>query len=225
VEAGAVEVSILTDPDRRLLIEAGRGVLVQPGQDFHLLGLAPGVPGKWDGDRNEAADHGHHEPPVGPAAAAGPHGADGHPGAFPVSPAKAPAPHATDGGAPGGAGANVPGAPGRYVAALADVAQLPFLFRFNAYPEAHLDSLENPAYATGFQQGEGRVFVLPSWRGASNGSPGTYSTSPQVSMFSPIGGSNFSLGGSFSASRVGNLSPAQPDFGAGAAGGTFYSPA
>ena len=26
---------------------------------------------------------------------------------------------------------------------LADIAQVPFLFRFNAFPEAHLDSLEN----------------------------------------------------------------------------------
>src|SRR6185312_15323700 len=35
---GAVEVVSLSNPDRRVLIEAGRGVLVQGGQDFHLIG-------------------------------------------------------------------------------------------------------------------------------------------------------------------------------------------
>ena len=45
------------------------------------------------------------------------------------------------------------------------VQQAPFLFRFNAYPEAHLDSLENPAYAAGFEHGEGRVFLLPTFSG------------------------------------------------------------
>ena len=34
VYEGAVEVASLTNPDRRVLIEAGRGVLVQGGQDF-----------------------------------------------------------------------------------------------------------------------------------------------------------------------------------------------
>ena len=50
---GAVEVASLTDPDRRVLIEAGRGVLVQGGQDFHLIGAIPAQPGNRDaGDRN-----------------------------------------------------------------------------------------------------------------------------------------------------------------------------
>ena len=42
---GAVEVVSLTDPDRKVLIEAGRGVLVQAGQDFHLIGATPAQPG------------------------------------------------------------------------------------------------------------------------------------------------------------------------------------
>ncbi len=41
VYEGAVEVASLADPDRRVLIEAGRGVLVQGGQDFHLIGAHP----------------------------------------------------------------------------------------------------------------------------------------------------------------------------------------
>jgi hypothetical protein len=53
VYEGAVEVASLTNPDRRVLIEAGRGVLVQGGQDFHLIGAAPPQPGNRDaGDRN-----------------------------------------------------------------------------------------------------------------------------------------------------------------------------
>ena len=56
---GAVEVASLANPDRRVLIEAGRGVLVQRGQDFHLLGAAP-APGGNRGDppeRNQAANN------------------------------------------------------------------------------------------------------------------------------------------------------------------------
>jgi ferric-dicitrate binding protein FerR (iron transport regulator) len=37
VYEGAVEVASLSDPTRKMLIEAGRSVLVQAGQDFHLL--------------------------------------------------------------------------------------------------------------------------------------------------------------------------------------------
>jgi hypothetical protein len=90
------------------------------------------------------------------------------------------------------------------------------LFRFNAFSEAHLDSLENPAYATQFQAPEARVFVLPTLGGGSTpgGSqttfspsgtlPGNYSVTPQISVFSPIGHSNFFGGGSFSGTRVSN---------------------
>ena len=100
---------------------------------------------------------------------------------------------------------------------------MPFLFRFNAFPEAHLDSLENPAYATEFRSAEGRVFILPTFRGARTlqeyqsafgpgGSlPSDYSISPQVSYFAPAGG--FTFGGSASVSRVGNTTlTATPDY-------------
>ena len=88
----------------------------------------------------------------------------------------------------------------RYLAGLADIGQVPFLFRFNAFPEAHLDSLENPAYATEFRSAEGRVFVLPTFRGGQTlqeyqsafgpgGSlPSDYSISPQISYFTPADG-------------------------------------
>jgi len=73
VYEGAVEVASLTDPDRRVLIEAGRGVLVQGGQDFHLIGAIPPQPGNRDaGDRNAPPER---AKPVQLANARGP---DGH---------------------------------------------------------------------------------------------------------------------------------------------------
>ena len=223
VYEGAVEVASLTDPDRRVLIEAGRGVLVQGGQDFHLIGAAaPPQPGNRDaGDRNGPPDR---AKPVILANARGPEArSDGYQpmgGAAPPAPPQGPVPQA------------VPGTPphsdhdrddtpracastyDRYLAGLADIAQVPFLFRFNAFPENHLDSLENPAYATEFRSAEGRLFVLPTFRGARTlqeyqsafgpgGSlPSDYSISPQVSYFAPAGA--FTFGGSASISRVGN---------------------
>ncbi|HMC62804.1 MAG TPA: FecR family protein, partial [Candidatus Solibacter sp.] len=233
VYEGAVEVTSLSDPSRRVLIEAGRGVMVRPGQDFHLLASAPGGPGNRDaGDRNQAADRDHMvAPPAAQNGALAAHSADNHAGAGPPpptgpsqtpvpAPPQAPAAHDREESSPRATASTYD----RYVAGLADVQQVPFLFRFNAYPEAHLDSLENPAYATGFQQGEGRVFLLPTLSGVRGlqeyqsafgpgGSlPGNYSISPQLSMFSPIG-AGFTLGGSASASRVGDTSlSSQPDF-------------
>jgi hypothetical protein len=53
----------------------------------------------------------------------------------------------------------------QYIDGLSDIGQMPFLLRYNAFPQAHLDSLENPAYATGFKSAEGRVVFLPSLKG------------------------------------------------------------
>ena len=217
VYEGIVEVTSLSDPNRRVLIEAGRGVLVRPGQDFHLLGTAPGVPGNRDlADHNDAGDHDHQG---GAIAAKGPGGAPPPPAGQGQPPVQAQS-HDHDEASPRATASTYD----RYVAGLADVQQLPFLFRFNAYPEGHLDSLENPAYATGFQQGEGRVFLLPTFSGVRGlqeyqsafgpgGSlPGNYSVSPQISMFTPLGAGGFTLGGSVSASRVGDASlSSQPD--------------
>ena len=101
---------------------------------------------------------------------------------------------------------------------------MPFLFRFNAFPEAHLDSLENPAYATQFDSAEARLVVLPTFGGGPDlddnhaglgpgaNLPGDYSVSPQLSIFAPVGRSNFFVGGSVSGSRIRNNSAiASPD--------------
>ena len=78
VYEGAVEVSSLTDPARRVLIEAGRGVLVQGGQDFHLIAAAQvGQPG--DAMRAIAAAQADRN--RGASGAAGQRRANGQPGA------------------------------------------------------------------------------------------------------------------------------------------------
>ena len=208
VYEGAVEVTSLTDPGRRTLIDAGRGVLVRPGQDFRFLVPPPSRPGDF-GDRNDAGDREHRQQPMANA----------------VPPLAQPVPHAEDHRsqqASHGERDDDPSPRGsastydRYIASLSDIAQIPFLFRYNAFAERHLDSLENPAVAAGFTSGEGRLFLLPSFNGvrglqeyqAAFGPGGTqpagYSFSPQLSMFSPVGKSGFVVGGSISASRVGD---------------------
>ena len=204
VYEGAVEVSSLSDPERRTLVEAGRGVLVS-GQDFHIFFTSPSRPGGGDGD-------GDHKPPL---AMAPPQG-NPPPGAPPAQqqppPQQHPNAHDRDGDNSPRANAS---AYDRYIAGLADLSQAPFLYRFNAFPEAHLDSLENPAAASQFTTGEGRFFFLPTFAGVRELSenqeafgpggtlPGDYSISPQFSIFSPVGG-GYTVGGAVAVSRVGN---------------------
>jgi len=203
VYEGAVEVTSLSDPSQTVLVEAGRGVLVQAGQDFHMLGAmanpALARPGANDKRVLEASDGQPGNSLPGDAQKG-----DGNSGYH--------AHH--DGGAPRATAS----AYDSYVAGLSDTTQVPFLFRFNAFPEAHLDSLENPAYATQFRSAEARFFLLPTYGGGPNLDaagimsrpsatfPSNFSISPQISIFSPIGHSNFFVGGSLSASHLGNNS-------------------
>jgi hypothetical protein len=224
VYEGSVEVTSLSDPDRKTLIEAGRGVLVQGGQDFHLIGANFARGGDMieradAGDRNRRAPApaGQAQPPPMP-----------HPdSAHPQQPA---APHSDADDSPRALASGYD----RYIAGLTDGAQVPFLYRFNAFGEAHLDSLENPAYATQFRTGEGRIFVLPTFSGvrglqeyqAAFGPggtlPGNYSISPQISLFTPAGG-GFTIGGAISGSHVANTALAgAPDF-TGTSNATFYT--
>ena len=91
---------------------------------------------------------------------------------------------------------------------------MPFLLRFNAFSEGHLDSLENPAYATQFRQ-PGRPAARPSHLprhalvqeyqsafGPGGTLPGGYSVSPQFSYFAPVGGFTFGGAAIFRASAI-----------------------
>ena len=267
VYEGLVEVSSLADPARRVLIEAGRGVLVIAGQDFHLLAAPQGgrdADDRAGGDRRgqgqradirpQSADgRGPDSRGPGPDIRPSPPDARGSFGTGPV-PAPMPAPGSGQNPGPGaggppGAGGGASGPPRgdhddlspraaagtyeRYIASLAEIGQVPFLLRFNAFPESHLDSLENPAFAGQFRSGEGRLFVLPTFSGlgsftdntaafgARGNLPATYSFSPQLSLFAPVG-SRVVVGGSATMSRIdsGSQSSAS-DFDAGGFGQPF----
>jgi hypothetical protein len=248
VYEGAVEVTSLADPNRRALIEAGRGVLVRPGQDLRLFAPPPlardmgdrggdrggGNPGESDRRGLAAANAPPALHPESRPASAGfpppsPSPGETGPGGKNLNPQGSPGPPGPPGQKPnagdnhgpphGDSDANSPRATAgtyeRYIAGLAEIGQTPFLLRFNAFPEAHLDSLENPAYASAFSKGEARLFFLPSFSGrqdypqstefvAGGLQPSSYSVSPQFSLFMPVEGTGFVLGGSVAASRVGS---------------------
>jgi FecR protein len=87
---------------------------------------------------------------------------------------------------------------------------------FSAFPDPHLDSLENPAYAAEFKNAEGRLSFLPSIsaRHYDNSTqyfgsldidqpiPHDFSLAPQLTFYAPIPGSRLTVGGSVSALRT-----------------------
>jgi FecR protein len=78
---------------------------------------------------------------------------------------------------------------------------------FTAFPDQHLDSLENPAYAAEFKDAEGRLSLLPSiskpyFIDDDDPHRFDYSISPQLTFFTPLPGSRLTVGGSVSALRT-----------------------
>src|SRR5262245_40546285 len=77
---------------------------------------------------------------------------------------------------------------------------------FPAFPDSHLDSLENPAYAAEFKNAEGRLLLLPSlsepYLSGKDQPNFDYSVSPQLTFFTPIPGSRLVVGGGASAFAV-----------------------
>lgn len=200
VYEGAVQVTSLSDPNHSILVEAGQGVLVQAGQDFHMLGADGNlIADRSSRDRDRHRSSNDSDPPAN------------------FQPAQNGA-SASQGDRDAGSPRATASAYDNYIASLSDIVQMPFLFRFNAFAEPYLDSLENPAYATQFQTAEARAFLLPTFGGgpdlddlratypAAGLLPGTYSISPQLSAFTPLGSSNYYVGGSVSGSRVSDSS-------------------
>jgi hypothetical protein len=217
VVEGLVEVTALNDPARSVLLEAGRGVLIQLGQPFRLIGAMQPPPG-GNRDGNDHGPNGRFGPPNQVAQQPPPKPDPDHgPQQMALEPReRVPA-------APPGAQAKddhsdhdehstqaPTGAYARYFAGLAYLGQAPFLLRYNAFSESHLDSLENPAYSAQFSSPEGRLVVLPTFRGTPT--PRDYqpwygsgnSVSPQFSYFAPAMG--FTLGGSAGLSYLGDSS-------------------
>lgn len=185
VYEGAVEVISLADPSQKVLLEPGRGVLVIPGQDFYFFN-APA-----ENDLASTHDSDHRNTAATDSGSASSHGDRD------VSPRTTADTYE------------------RYINSLWQVGQVPFLLRYNASPEAHLDSLENPAYAAGFRSAEAQVYLVPSFAGlpGSEGAerfgeggerPPGYGISSQATMFAPVPGSRFVIGGSVTTSYLSN---------------------
>ncbi len=175
VYEGIVEVTSLADPTQTILIEAGRGALLVPGQGFELFNIpsAREIAEQRESGSENRSDRDIDSP------------------------------------------RNIASVYEQYIAGLSEIGQVPFLMRYNAFPEAHLDSLENPAYATGFSAAEGRLVLLPSLNGSggldenptppglSSFNPINYSAASQISGFVPLPG-GFVIGGSVTGSRIGS---------------------
>ena len=189
VYEGLVEVTSLSNPLDKVLVHPGQGVIVRPNQDIHFFAPSPG--GEIGGlGGNQNLEDNTHEQDAG-----------------------------TSGDPEDSANQNSPrnsaGIYDRFVESVVDARQGPLLLRFTAYPDSFLDSLENPAYATEFSTPEGRVFLLPSFRG-SQGIGATvpvfipkpeesvdYSLSPQGSFFTPLSDHHTAIGGGVAAFRSG----------------------
>ena len=189
VYEGLVEVTSLSNPQNKVLVHPGQGVIVRPNQDIRFFVFSPaseigGLGGSQDPEDNT------HDKSVGT------------PG-DPADSANANSPR------------NSAGIYDRFVENVIDARQGPLFLRFTAYPDSFLDGLENPAYATEFSVPEGRVFLLPSFRGSQGvganqsslfSSPGKsvdYSLSPQGSFFTPLPDHRTAIGGGVAAFRSG----------------------
>ncbi|HEX5082453.1 MAG TPA: FecR family protein [Blastocatellia bacterium] len=86
---------------------------------------------------------------------------------------------------------------------------------FSAFPDQHMDSLDNPAYATEFKDAQARLLLLPSISSphhvdedhvdggaleSRDRPPFDYDVSPQATFFTPIPGSRLVIGGGVSSS-------------------------
>lgn len=186
VYEGLVEVTNLTNPQQQALVEPGRGVIVRPNEEIRFF--IPG-PGSEIGDRIERQG-------------ANGQAANGHNSAA-----------IANGANPGDLLRNLAGEYERYIDSIVEPGERPLLARFLAFPEPHLDSLENPAYATSFSSFEGRLLLLPSFRGARSvvatrslpevNLPGSfdYGLLYQSSVFFPLLEKRLVLGGSFAGTR------------------------
>lgn len=189
VYEGLVEVASRTVPQRRALVQPGRGVIVRPNQELHFF--TPGA-GDQIGERNERDER------------------DDQRGSSQQSGQN----QSSQSSQSGNVANDETGEYERYTSRATEDETVPFL-RFLAFPDAHLDSLANPAYASEFTAAEGRIFLLPSFSGTRGGEDGAtffglraprpvdYSFSPQTSFFAPLPRWRAVIGGSATFARSG----------------------
>jgi FecR-like protein len=189
VYEGLVEVTRITNPQNKVLVHPGQGVIVRPNEDIRFFVSGPAGEIGGLGGEQEHEDHRREQNT----------GASGDP----ADSANANSPR------------NSAGIYDRFVENVIDARQGPLFLRFTAYPDSFLDGLENPAYATEFSAPEGRVFLLPSFRGSqgvgadqsslfsSSGKSVDYSLSPQGSFFTPLPDHHTVIGGGVATFRSG----------------------
>ncbi|MBO0862268.1 MAG: FecR domain-containing protein [Chloracidobacterium sp.] len=180
VYEGLVEVTTLNDPHRRVLVEPGRAVIVRPNEDIRFF--APNRSNEiGERDNKQYKQQGRQ------------------------------AQSSNSNGGVGGQDAERTASSDyeRYIDSFVQPTEAPPLARFTAFADSHLDSLENPAYATEFAAAEGDLFLLPSFSGTARrnrnfvalGSdslrPIDYGMLLQTSIFAPLPNSRLVMGGSF----------------------------
>ena len=205
VYEGLVEVVSLSDPRQRTLVEPGRGVIVRPFAAIQFfMPRANSDPGERNGgerddNRRDSKQNGQQSSGQG----------SGQSGGSPGSGSSSGNPHSEE------SAREATGSYERYTDSLIEPGETPPLARFTAFPDAHLDSLENPAYATEFTTAEGRLFLLPSFGGRNDrreslpifgtgvGGPVDYGVLFQHSLFIPLPRFRATVGGSLTVSRSG----------------------
>jgi hypothetical protein len=133
VYEGLVEVASRSNPENKILLHPGQGVIIRPNQDIHLS--AP-VPGEETGGPRGTQEPGDGNQDEGSNA-----GSDVQQSENAISPRSS------------------AGIYDRFVENVIAARQGPLYLRFIAYPDSFLDSLENPAYATEFSAPAGRFFL------------------------------------------------------------------
>jgi hypothetical protein len=188
VYEGLVEVANLTNPGRRVLVEAGHAVIIRANEDIRFF--VPG-PNNEIGERTNRGQ-GHNE--------------EGSDEAAPPVAGEKPA---------GDSLRTAAGAYERYFDSIVESGETPLPSRFAAFPDPYFDSIDNPSYATEFTTTEGRFFLLPSVGGTREndnarelfgfGEPRLvdYSLSPQASLFVPLAKHRAVVGGRVALSRDG----------------------
>lgn len=170
VYEGLVEVASLAEPSRRVIVEAGHGVIVRANEDIRFF--VPGL-NKEIGERTKGRGSDEHSR------------AEVDASLIPAQPADNSLRTAS-------------GVYERYFESIVESGETPLPSRFAAFPDPYFDSIDNPSYATEFTNTEGRVFILPSVGGTRENDDARqlfglsdprsvdYSFSPQASLFVPL---------------------------------------
>ncbi len=185
VYEGLVEVESLHNPGHRTLVRPGNGVLVKPNEDLRFF-----IPGGSESDERglRISDNRQH---------------------FINSQGSGDASNIISGSARN----HVAGIYERYIDSLVEPGESVPILRFTAFADSHLDSLENPSYATEFGRFEARSLLISSFSNSNaamgNLSQQNFFKSPeplnsgwltQTSVFLPLPNSRWVLGGNFASS-------------------------